>query len=74
MRRLKPRVELNTAPQPASNPWVVVPEVPADRCVAEAVGTAENPKTGALERVVIDPETGKRVCPAAPPKSPKPPR
>src|SRR5678816_310162 len=60
---------------PSSNPWDSLPEMSADRCIAEAVGTASDPKTGAPVRASVDPQTGKPVCPPSEPSdSTKPPR
>jgi hypothetical protein len=47
----------------SSNRWQSLPKMSADRCVAEAIGTAADPKTGAPARASIDPETGKPLCP-----------
>lgn len=55
--------------QPSSNPWVSVPPVSADACLAEDIGTASDPNTGAPVSRNIDPKTGKTLCqPQAPPK------
>jgi len=47
----------------SSNAWDTLPEMSADRCLAEAIGTGSNPKTGAPEAASVDPKTGKRLCP-----------
>jgi hypothetical protein len=52
---------------PSSNPWDSLPQMTAYRCLAEAVGTASDPKTGAPVRASINPETGKPLCPPAQP-------
>ena len=44
-----------TAPQ--------LPAMSADRCVAEAIGTASDANTGAPVSATVDPQTGKPVCP-----------
>jgi hypothetical protein len=60
---------------PSSNPWDSLPQIAAHRCVAEAIGTASDPKTGAPVRASVDPETGKPRCPTAQPTTEtKPPR
>jgi hypothetical protein len=47
----------------------------ADHCLAEALGTASDPATGAPVRASADPQTGKPLCPSAQPNSgPKPPQ
>ena len=51
---------------PSSNPSGSLPQMSPDRCVAEAIGTATNPDTGAPEPVKVDPQTGKPVCPPDP--------
>lgn len=62
------------SPQSASNPWVQVPAASSDRCLAEAIGTASDPKTGRPnDGAKVDPKTGKPVCPPSP-KSPEPER
>ena len=47
----------------SSNRWQSLPKMSADRCVAEAIGTATDPKTGTPVRASVDPETGKPLCP-----------
>jgi hypothetical protein len=54
---------------PSSNPRISLPQMSADRCLAETVGTASDPKTGAPVRASIDPETGKPLCPAPQPST-----
>lgn len=49
-----------TAPQ--------LPAMSADRCVAEAVGSATDPNTGSPVAAAVDPETGKPLCPPEPPR------
>jgi|ERR671912_478295 hypothetical protein len=52
------------APDPtSSNPRSSLPAISADRCVAEAIGTATDPKTGAPVNRAVDPQTGKPLCP-----------
>ena len=47
----------------------------ADRCTAEALGTATDPKTGAPAPASLDPQTGKPLCPTVHANTkPKPPR
>ena len=41
-----------------------LPAVSADRCVAESVGTATDPSTGAPMSAAIDPQTGKPLMPS----------
>ena len=54
------------APQPTSStPWDSLPEMSPNRCLAEAIGTAADPKTGAPSRASVDPQTGKPICPPA---------
>jgi hypothetical protein len=47
----------------SSNRWETLPERSVDRCLAEAIGTATDPKTGAPARANVDPQTGKPLCP-----------
>ena len=56
-----------TRPPTSSNPWETLPVMSADRCLAEAIGTASDPKTGAPVRASVDPETGKPLCPSTQP-------
>ena len=58
----------------SSNRWQSLPKMSADRCVAEAIGTAADPKTGAPVRASVDPETGKPLCPPEQPTTDKKPR
>lgn len=53
-----------TAPQ--------LPAMSADRCVAEAIGTATDPTTGAPVSATVDPQTGKPVCPPEQPNTTPP--
>ena len=46
----------------SADPWEILPAMSADRCLAEAVGTASDPKTGAPMRASVDPQSGKRIC------------
>ena len=66
----QPSVTPPEAPnQPSSNPWVSVPPVSADACLAEDIGTASDPNTGAPVSRYSDPQTGKPLCqPDAQPK------
>jgi hypothetical protein len=66
----------STTPRvPSSNRWESLPQVSADRCLAEAIGTASDPKTGAPVRASVDPQTGKPLCPTPQPATDtKPPR
>lgn len=52
----------------SSNPLESLPAMSADRCAAEAIGTASDPNTGAPVAASIDPETGKPLCPSEQPK------
>lgn len=53
-----------SSPEPtSSNPRTSLPAMSADRCVAEAIGTATDPKTGAPASSAVDPQTGKPLCP-----------
>lgn len=72
----QPSAVSDTAPGPtSSNPMESLPAMSADRCAAEAIGTASDPKTGAPVRVSVDPQTGKPLCPTIQPKTEaKPPR
>ena len=65
-----------TAPRPtSSNPWETLPKMSVNRCIAEAIGTASDPNTGAPVRASVDPQTGKPLCPTTQPKTePNPPR
>ena len=47
----------------SSNPWESLPSMSTYHCLAEALGTASDPKTGAPVRAAVDPSTGKPVCP-----------
>jgi hypothetical protein len=59
----------------SSNPWETLPRMSADRCLAEAIGTAADPNTGAPVRTSVDPQTGKPLCPTVQPSTEtKPPR
>jgi len=76
-----PRIEKATpsavpaAPSPtSSNPWESLPRMTAYRCLAEALGTASDPQTGAPLRRSVDPETGKPICPPVEPSIDKPTR
>jgi hypothetical protein len=53
-----------TAPQ--------LPAISADRCVAEAIGTATDPNTGAPVGAAVDPQTGKPLCPSEQPNTTEP--
>ena len=46
-----------------SNPWESLPRITPYHCLAEAIGTAADPNTGAPVRASIDPQTGKPICP-----------
>ena len=72
----QPNAQPGAAPEAtSSNPFESLPAMSADRCAAEAIGTASDPKTGAPVRASVDPQTGKPLCPTAPPSpAPKPPR
>ena len=60
----QPPAGSRAGPQPtSSNPWESLPAMSADRCTAEALGTASDPKTGAPVRASVDPQTGKPLCP-----------
>jgi hypothetical protein len=48
---------------PSSNPRTSLPQMSANRCLAEAIGTATDPKTGAPIAASVDPTTGKPLCP-----------
>ena len=48
----------------SSNPWDSLPEMSVDHCLAEALGTASDPRTGAPVRAAVDPQTGKPLCPS----------
>ena len=50
----------------SSNRWESLPRMTAYRCLAEALGTASDPQTGAPVRRSVDPETGKPLCPPPP--------
>jgi hypothetical protein len=58
----------------SSNRWQSLPKMSADRCLAEAIGTAADPKTGAPVRASVDPETGKPLCPPEQPSTDTKPR
>ena len=54
---------LDATPRPtSSNPWDSLPAMSAHRCLAEAIGTASDPNTGAPVRASVNPETGKPLC------------
>ena len=57
------------SPIPSSNPWDSLPQMSVDRCLAEAIGTASDPNTGAPRRASVDPETGKPLCPPTQPSN-----
>ena len=56
-----------TPQRTSSNPWETLPAMSADRCLAEAIGTASDPKTGAPVRTSVDPQTAKPLCPTPQP-------
>lgn len=65
----------DTQDAPSSNRWESLPQMSADRCLAAAVGTATDPKTGAPARTAVDPKTGQPLCPPVKPDTDtKPPR
>ena len=70
----QPSAVSGPTPQPSSNPWVTVPNMSADRCLAEAIGTASDPRTGAPARASVDPQTGKPLCPTQQPTTDTKPR
>ena len=71
----RPSAVPNAATRPASsNRWQSLPQMSADRCVAEAIGTAADPKTGAPVHASVDPETGKPLCPPEQPTNDTKPR
>ena len=57
------RPAAETPQRTSSNPWQSLQRMTAYRCLAEAIGTASDPKTGAPLRTSIDPQTGKPLCP-----------
>ena len=64
----QPSAVPSPTPQPtSSNPWESLPAMSADRCLAEAIGTASDPKTGTPVRASVDPQTGKPLCPTPQP-------
>jgi hypothetical protein len=67
----QPSVVRDTPRATTSNPWDTLPAMSVDRCMAEAIGTASDPRTGAPITASIDPQTGKPLCPSQEPK-PKP--
>jgi hypothetical protein len=58
----------------SSNRWESLPRMTAYRCLAEALGTASDPQTGAPLRRSVDPETGKALCPPTQPSTGEPKR
>jgi hypothetical protein len=58
----------------SSNRWESLPRMTAYRCLAEALGTASDPQTGAPLQRSVDPETGKALCPPTQPSTGKPQR
>ena len=69
----QPPAQTSAAPEPtSSNPLESLPAMSADRCVAEAIGTATDPKTGAPVNAAVDPQTGKPVCPPEQPNTTTP--
>jgi hypothetical protein len=72
---VQPSAVPSPTPQPtSSNPWETLPAMSADRCLAEAIGTASDPKTGAPARASVDPQTGKPLCPTTQPTTDTRPR
>jgi hypothetical protein len=69
-----PALSSDAAPDPtSSNPRSSLPAMSADRCKAEALGTATDPETGVPAGAGVDPQTGKPICPPARPNpEPKP--
>lgn len=51
---------------PDKAPEPTLPAVSVDRCTAQAIGTASDPKTGAPVTTSVDPQTGKPLCPSTP--------
>ena len=68
-----PAVPATPGRVPSSTRWDSLPQMSVDRCLAESIGTATDPKTGAPSRAV-DPDTGRPVCPPAPNGDASPPR
>jgi|SRR6478609_3052576 len=53
---------------PSSNAWDSLPQMSAYRCLAESIGTASDPKTGAPLRASTDPQSGTPLCPTPQPE------
>jgi len=69
----QPSTEPGATPRATtSNRWESLPVMSSDRCLAELVGTASDPKTGAPVRASVNPETGKPICTHARPPEGKP--
>jgi hypothetical protein len=69
----QPSADPRGAPNPtSSNPRGSLPAMSADRCAAEAIGTATDPNTGAPVTAAVDPQTGKPLCPPEPPNTTEP--
>jgi hypothetical protein len=60
------------APRPStsSNPWVTLPQMSVDRCIADDVGTGPDPKTAGPVRVNVDPKSGAAGNTICPPQQP----
>ncbi len=61
---------VNSSAVPGTAPQL--PAMSADRCVAEAIGTATDPDTGTPVNAAVDPQTGKPLCPPEQPNTAKP--
>lgn len=72
------KAQPSAIPDPArpssSNRWNSLQRMTAYRCLAEAIGTASDPNTGAPVRASVDPETGEPLCRPEQPNTARPPR
>ena len=53
---------------PSSNAWDSLPQMSVYRCLAEAIGTASDPMTGAPVGASTDPQSGRLLCPNSQPE------
>ena len=60
--KARPSAISDPARPTSSNRWESLPRMTAYRCLAEAIGTASDPNTGAPIRASVDPQTGKPIC------------
>lgn len=65
VEKLSTPVVSETSVPTSSNRWDSLPSMTAHRCLAEAIGTASDPRTGEPAGTSLDPQTGKPICPTS---------